>query len=247
MPALSLKPGASSPLPGVAHGRKGKGTRSIKGRTIVAAAPNPPDALADKKVVILGGGIIGNSCAYFLSKRGVPCTVVERVEIAAAASGKSGGFLAGGWGDGSNTETLHRESFKLHEQLAETLGLTTYRKIPTLQVAGGERMPLDPPVSWLDGDVAMARLMDDATAQVTPLELTRRLHDEAMSLTGAATVFGEVVDVKTIESGDDGSKSLKVSAVAFTLTQRCFNLLESTYLSKYAPFKAIASKPFLSN
>ena len=200
MPALSLKPGASSPLPGVAHGRKGKGTRSIKGRTIVAAAPNPPDALADKKVVILGGGIIGNSCAYFLSKRGVPCTVVERVEIAAAASGKSGGFLAGGWGDGSNTETLHRESFKLHEQLAETLGLTTYRKIPTLQVAGGERMPLDPPVSWLDGDVAMARLMDDATAQVTPLELTRRLHEEAMSLTGAATVFGEVVDVKTIPS-----------------------------------------------
>ena len=147
MPALSLKPGASSPLPGVAHGRKGKGTRSIKGRTIVAAAPNPPDALADKKVVILGGGIIGNSCAYFLSKRGVPCTVVERVEIAAAASGKSGGFLAGGWGDGSNTETLHRESFKLHEQLAETLGLTTYRKIPTLQVAGGAKMPLDPPVT----------------------------------------------------------------------------------------------------
>ena len=216
MPALSLKPGASSPLPGVAHGRKGKGTRSIKGRTIVAAAPNPPDALADKKVVILGGGIIGNSCAYFLSKRGVPCTVVERVEIAAAASGKSGGFLAGGWGDGSNTETLHRESFKLHEQLAETLGLTTYRKIPTLQVAGGERMPLDPPVSWLDGDVAMARLMDDATAQVTPLELTQRLHEEAMSLTGAATVFGEVVDVKTIASESSGSSdgsALKVSAV----------------------------------
>ena len=73
-------------------------------------------------------------------------------------------------------------------------------------------MPLDPPVSWLDGDVAMARLMDDATAQVTPLELTRRLHEEAMSLTGASTVFGEVVDVKTIASESDGS-ALKVSAV----------------------------------
>jgi glycine/D-amino acid oxidase-like deaminating enzyme len=58
-----------------------------------------------------------------LSARGVPSTIVERCEIAAAASGKSGGFLAGGWGDGGVTQALHRESFALHERLAADLEL----------------------------------------------------------------------------------------------------------------------------
>lgn len=163
-------------------------------------------------VVILGGGIIGCSIAYFLSQRGVPSTIVERTKIAAAASGKSGGFLAGGWGDGAVTQALHRESFKLHEQLATDLGLTTYRKIPTLSVAGGTRRPgSEMPVSWLDGDVARAELMDDATAQVTPMELTTRLHEEAMRVAGAATVFAEVVDVHTRVA--DGGATREVTGV----------------------------------
>jgi len=38
-------------------------------------------------------------------QRGVTdITIVERSTIAAAASGKAGGFLAGGWGDGSVTQ-----------------------------------------------------------------------------------------------------------------------------------------------
>ena len=41
-----------------------------------------------RNVVILGGGIIGASTAYYLSKRGVACTIVERSSIAAAASGE---------------------------------------------------------------------------------------------------------------------------------------------------------------
>ena len=209
MPTVSLP---AAPSPGV--GTRRLRVRRVVNTAIVAASSSSPtpDALADKKVVVLGGGIIGNSCAYFLSRRGVPCTVVERVEIAAAASGKSGGFLAGGWGDGSVTQPLHRESFRLHEQLAAELGLKTYRKIPTLSVAGGARMALDPPVSWLDGDVASARLMDDATAQVTPLELTTRLHEEAMKLPGSRTVFGEVVNVTTTESDSSGGRT-RVAAV----------------------------------
>jgi glycine/D-amino acid oxidase-like deaminating enzyme len=139
-------------------------------------------------VVILGGGIQGCATAYFLAQRGVPSTIVERVEIAAAASGKAGGFLAGGWGDGGVTQELHRVSFALHETLAETLGLTTYRKIPTLSVAGGASLSdQKPPVSWLDGDVARAELMDENTAQVTPAELVRRMHEESQKLPGART------------------------------------------------------------
>ena len=47
------------------------------------------------RVVICGGGVIGACTAYFLSRRGIDVTVVERTEVAAAASGKAGGFLAG--------------------------------------------------------------------------------------------------------------------------------------------------------
>ena len=40
-----------------------------------------------RNVVICGGGIIGASIAYYLSKRGVASTIIERSAVAAAASG----------------------------------------------------------------------------------------------------------------------------------------------------------------
>jgi glycine/D-amino acid oxidase-like deaminating enzyme len=43
------------------------------------------------RVVICGGGVIGACTAYFLSRRGIDVTVVERTEVAAAASGKAAG------------------------------------------------------------------------------------------------------------------------------------------------------------
>ena len=56
------------------------------------------------RVLICGGGVIGASIAYFLSCRGVEAIVIERTGIACAASGKSGGFLALDWCDGSPLE-----------------------------------------------------------------------------------------------------------------------------------------------
>ncbi len=53
------------------------------------------------RVLICGGGVIGASVAYFLSLRQVEAVVIERVALASAASGKSGGFLARDWCDGS--------------------------------------------------------------------------------------------------------------------------------------------------
>ena len=41
--------------------------------------------------------------------------------------------------------------------------------------------------------------MDDATAQVTPMELTTRLHEEAMKTEGADTVYGEVTGVRLVD------------------------------------------------
>jgi glycine/D-amino acid oxidase-like deaminating enzyme len=71
------------------------------------------------RVLICGGGVIGASIAYFLSRRGVGVTVIERVGVASAASGKAGGFLALDWCDGTSLEPLTRRSFALHARLAE--------------------------------------------------------------------------------------------------------------------------------
>ncbi|EEH51267.1 uncharacterized protein MICPUCDRAFT_54289 [Micromonas pusilla CCMP1545] len=245
---------------------------------MASAAPSDAHAAPSKtppKVVILGGGVIGCSVAYFLRRvlytgphttasacaRGVPSTIVERCEIAAAASGKSGGFLAGGWGDGGVTQALHRESFALHERLAADLelkarsphagprttavprfqsppstplnstpdafelhpdiiasyatALKTYRKIPTLSVAGGGSLSAQKPplVSWLDGEIASCLMMDDATAQVTPLELTTRLHEEAMKLEGSRTIIGEVAGVRLAARDGSNGRSASVTGV----------------------------------
>ena len=53
------------------------------------------------RVLIGGGGVIGAAIAYFLSRRGAETTVIERTGLACAASGKSGGFLALDWCDGT--------------------------------------------------------------------------------------------------------------------------------------------------
>ena len=49
------------------------------------------------QVVICSGGVIGACAAYFLSLRGIEVIVIERAEVAAAASGKAGGFLGLDW------------------------------------------------------------------------------------------------------------------------------------------------------
>ena len=71
------------------------------------------------RVVVCGGGVIGACTAYFLACRGIDVTVVERTEVAAAASGKAGGFLALDWCGGSPLDPLARRSFALHAALAD--------------------------------------------------------------------------------------------------------------------------------
>src|SRR5215813_7499171 len=73
------------------------------------------------RVVICGGGVIGACTAYFPSRRGIEVIVVERAEVAAAASGKAGGFLALDWCAGSPLDALARRSFHLHAELAREL------------------------------------------------------------------------------------------------------------------------------
>src|SRR6202008_4750375 len=81
------------------------------------------------RILICGGGGIGACTGYFLARRGVDVVVVERTEVACAASGKAGGFLALDWCAGSPLDALARRSFALHAELAAELdGDWAYRR-----------------------------------------------------------------------------------------------------------------------
>ena len=86
------------------------------------------------KVIIIGGGIIGSSVAYYLAKRGVSAIVIERCGVACAASGRAGGFLAKNWSDGGELGPLSQKSFELHMQLAEEFPDCGYRRLDTYSI-----------------------------------------------------------------------------------------------------------------
>src|SRR6201993_673390 len=84
------------------------------------------------RILIVGGGVIGASIAYHLAARGADVVVIESSAIACAASGKSGGFLAMDWCDGTPLMRLARRSFALHAELAERHpGAWGYRRMTT--------------------------------------------------------------------------------------------------------------------
>ncbi|PYM72935.1 MAG: FAD-binding oxidoreductase [Candidatus Rokuibacteriota bacterium] len=155
-----------------------------------------------RHVIVCGAGVVGASVAYFLARRGVAVTVVERTGVACAASGKSGGFLALDWCDGSPLGPLARASFTLHAELAAELSTDYgYRRMETFMLAarergtpaGGHRVAAPP---WLDGSgiVTAALGSQQTTAQVTPARFTAALLDAARAR-GARLHVGVVEDV----------------------------------------------------
>mmetsp|Transcript_36927 Transcript_36927/g.87253 ORF Transcript_36927/g.87253 Transcript_36927/m.87253 type:complete len:408 (-) Transcript_36927:4-1227(-) len=170
------------------------------------------------RIVICGGGIIAAAIAYYLGKRGEKTIIIERLEVANSASGKAGGFLAGGWGDDSVTEQLHRMSFDMHATLAEELGVTSYRKIQALSTAGGQRHDADANMlskfTWLDRDIGKIALLDSDTAQVAPRELTEKLVQAAQAM-GADVIIGTVdgMEFDNNNEDEDGDRTVKAVIV----------------------------------
>src|SRR5215218_4919572 len=131
--------------------------------------------------MICGGGVIGACLAYFLARRGLKPIVVERAGVACAASGKSGGFLARDWCDGTPLERLARRSFALHASLAEEVSEDWgYRRMTTYAghggselrgAAGRHRLP------WLSEGVALTDRLGtpETTAQVHPARFTQSM------------------------------------------------------------------------
>jgi glycine/D-amino acid oxidase-like deaminating enzyme len=157
---------------------------------------------APRHVVVCGAGVMGAAVAYFLSRRGVAVTVVERSGVACAASGKSGGFLALDWCDGSPLGPLARASFALHAELAKELATDYgYRRMDTFMLAARERGTLTgghrvAAPRWLDGSGIVTATLGstETTAQVTPERFTTALIDAARAR-GARLHIGVVEDV----------------------------------------------------
>ncbi|MDO9562890.1 MAG: FAD-dependent oxidoreductase [Bradyrhizobium sp.] len=131
------------------------------------------------RVVICGGGVIGACTAYFLSRRGVEVIVVETAEVAAAASGKAGGFLALDWCAGSPLDALARRSFALHAALPDEIGgdwgyrrMTAYAGVVVPKGHARRHVPAD--LSWLSkGVIIDSRLgTTETTAIVHPRAFT---------------------------------------------------------------------------
>jgi glycine/D-amino acid oxidase-like deaminating enzyme len=153
------------------------------------------------RVLICGGGVIGASIAWFLTCRGAEAVVIERTGLACAASGKSGGFLALDWCDGTALEPLARRSFNLHAQLPEQIGGDGgYRRLEAL---GGfsDAQPRRPAargrgLEWLADGVAISQRLGspETTAQVHPGRFTEALL-RAAERQGAEFRIGEVSGV----------------------------------------------------
>jgi glycine/D-amino acid oxidase-like deaminating enzyme len=155
-----------------------------------------------RHVIVCGAGVVGASVAYFLARRGIGVTVVERTAVACGASGKSGGFLALDWCDDSPVGPLARASFALHAKLAGELGADYgYRRMDTFMMAarergsgpGGHRVT---PPAWLDGDGLLRAQLGttETTAQVHPAHFTAALMDGARAH-GAVLRTGVVEDL----------------------------------------------------
>jgi glycine/D-amino acid oxidase-like deaminating enzyme len=129
------------------------------------------------RVLILGGGVIGTSIAYQVSKRGADVVVIERSAIACAASGKSGGFLALDWCDGTALMPLARRSFALHAELAQTRKADWgYRRMTTYAGTVGRHATRTPrgSLEWVSPEVAIESQLGSigTTAQVQPAAFT---------------------------------------------------------------------------
>ena len=142
-------------------------------------------------VVIIGGGIVGASVAYYLSSQQhhqhSKLTIVDSVGPAACSSGRAGAFLAGSWGDdGNKRQALFKASFSLHEKLSKELDLQSFRKLASFQVdleneddQSGEE-PASHQDPWLSDKHIHHQPLKGPSAVVDPSELTLALFERVV-------------------------------------------------------------------
>ncbi|CAF0763639.1 unnamed protein product [Adineta ricciae] len=141
------------------------------------------------RICIIGGGIIGVSIGFHLSEAGCTnVTIVERTNIACAASGRAGGFLAKNWRTGDEGK-FSESSFQAHNDLAKRLKEefstdVMYRRLTTLNLSINEAESSTKRTDskstlpkWVTTEVDEQETLgnEETTAQVHPGLLTNAL------------------------------------------------------------------------
>lgn len=75
------------------------------------------------KVIVVGAGIVGASCAYHLAKAGADVTVLEAGAVGAGASAKSFGWINASFAETPAYYALRREAIDVFRALSESLSL----------------------------------------------------------------------------------------------------------------------------
>lgn len=207
---------------------------------------NPTLRAPSDRIVVCGAGIMGASTAYYLAMKGFKPTVIDACTPACSASGKAGGFLALDWNDGTPLEQLARTSYKLHEELAESLGSNCgYRKMNTFSAriedcrsgggiggkgkGAGFKDSMFP--GWVDRHrvTPLSRLgTKETTAQVHPKLLTDALLRHVVELGGCVISHAKaeklhtdsslkVTGIQVARLGQNDTVILEADAVVFAL------------------------------
>jgi glycine/D-amino acid oxidase-like deaminating enzyme len=225
---------------------------------------------SDQACVIIGAGVMGASCAFFLSQKGFKPVVLEASgSPAAASSGKAGGFLARDWCDGGAVQHLARCSFDLHAQLmagglgggdVSTLGYRRCEAVSLHLGKGSRRFQCDVP-SWVDAscaDSASLAAPADAAMQVHPRRLTMHLLAQAEAA-GARVVCnsqlsevhvdadGRICAVSVTDARQAGRAAQRYDAAFCVFCMGPWTQLLPPILLKHSPRAAAAVAACLPN
>ncbi|MGY3075150.1 glycine/D-amino acid oxidase-like deaminating enzyme [Bradyrhizobium sp. LM6.10] len=198
------------------------------------------------RVVICGGGVIGACTAWFLRRRGIDVIVVERTDVAAAASGKAGGFLARNWCEGSPLDALARRSFAIHAQLPEEIaGDWGYRPMTAysgfVAADGHPRRDAPSALGWLSNGVIIAQRIGttETTAIVHPKKFTSAVMNAALAQ-GAELRSGNVAGIMRDADGTTATgvevDGRTVEADAVVIAMGPWSLLAAQWMSLPAVF-----------
>jgi len=118
-------------------------------------------------VIIIGGGVIGTACAYFLADKGAKVKVLERSHLASGASGCTAAIISVG-GSSSTPAALH------------PLSLESYN------LALDHEPNFDPPVETIRGGALYVAMNAEEAAAIRPLhEDLRRMGIDCTMMDGA--------------------------------------------------------------
>lgn len=191
----------------------------------ISMSSNPETPQPPKHVFIAGSGMMGIATSYFLAKEfGVASTLVDPSgQVAPAASGKAGGFLARDWNDYAPVGPLARRSFDLHQEIADSLGAESiqYRRLTCAAISnapGGVTKPGGKKLNGIEwaqaaSIVGVQPLGDEETiAQVHPKMLCHALFEETKRLAPESKLVQGKIDSAVYDDGDGSTLRKLVGA-----------------------------------